>query len=71
MPDHSIFPAVPGYCRCAPTVCPALLQITRLVNDQHRLGVAELPANELADVGADRATWHRAAAAEPACTPAI
>jgi hypothetical protein len=33
---------------------PALLQITGLVDDQHRFGVAELLTDEVADIGADR-----------------
>jgi hypothetical protein len=32
---------------------PSFLQITRLVDDQHRFGIAELTADELTDVGTD------------------
>jgi hypothetical protein len=45
---------VPEYCRWTPTGVPALLQIHRLVDDQHRLGITEVLADELADIGADR-----------------
>jgi hypothetical protein len=33
---------------------PALLQVTGLIDDQHRIGVAELLADELPDVSTHR-----------------